>query len=45
MLMQLCTLALPMVHLAGLPQREGGQQGLYNFSKMKWQTCGKHSES
>ena len=23
----------------------GGQQDLYNFPKMKWQTCGKHSES
>ena len=22
-----------------------GQQDLYNFPKMKWQTCGKHSES
>ena len=22
-----------------------GLQDLYNFPKMKWQTCGKHSES
>ena len=30
----------------GGPAAEGGgQQGLYNFPKMKWQTCGKHSES